>query len=120
MEEEGGYPWGGIRARKRHRSLNLAAILFPAVRCAEFVPLYSLGQNSRNEKYIPTSIANWNLHFLTKSFNRGFQQEEGVVFFPGKSCLPAQFNGITSLQPFDAKGIRDHWMKALAVPGSKF
>ena len=41
----------------------------------EIVPLYALGQISRNEKYIQTSIANWNLHLLTKSFNRWFQEE---------------------------------------------
>ena len=73
---------GCIRARKRHRSLNLAATLFPAVRCAEIVPLYAPGQNARNEKYIQTSIANRHLRLLTKSFNRKYQ--EGVFVFLGK------------------------------------
>jgi hypothetical protein len=27
------------------------------------MPLYTPGQNSRNEKYIPTSITDWNLAF---------------------------------------------------------
>ena len=37
----------------------------------------TLRQYLSDEKNIQTSIANWNLHFLTKSFNRGFQE---VVF----------------------------------------
>ena len=39
------------------------------------MPLYAPGQNSRNEKYIQTSIASCNLHLLTKTFNRRVQEE---------------------------------------------
>jgi len=30
------------------------------------VPLYALGQKSRNENYIATAITDWNLHHLPK------------------------------------------------------
>jgi hypothetical protein len=47
---------------------------FSVIKSETIVPLYALGQNSKNEKYMQTSIANWNLHRLRKSFNRRLQE----------------------------------------------
>jgi len=52
-----------------------------AAQPAEYAPLSELDQNSSKEKYIQTSITDWNLHHLTKSFNESFQ--EVFFFFAG-------------------------------------
>jgi hypothetical protein len=40
----------------------------------DIVPLYAPGQNSRNEKYIRTSIADWNLYLPEDYANRLLQK----------------------------------------------
>ena len=48
-------------------------ILF--LKSVTIVPISAPSQNSRNEKYIQTSIANCNLHHLTKNVARRVQEE---------------------------------------------
>jgi hypothetical protein len=59
-ESGGGYPVFGV---------------FQTWQCFVNLPLYSLGQNSRNEKYIHASITGWNLHLLENYIVRRVQEE---------------------------------------------
>ena len=52
----------------------LCCRVFSAVESADSVPPSTLGQNSRNEKYIQTSVTGRSLHHLTKFVTRRLQE----------------------------------------------
>jgi len=57
------------------------------------VPLSAIRQNSRNGKYIRTSIADRNLQHLSKFVTRKLQEE--LYVFPGKIRPSSEFNAST-------------------------
>ena len=56
-----------------HR-VNVMGSFFESL-IADYVPLSAICQNSEIEKYIQTSITDWNLHFPENYVNRRVQEE---------------------------------------------